>query len=116
MSARNKLANKQARRAEREARKAAFHRRINLPSLDFSLDTVEVPPFKETFYWSDAQGNEVDGPELSTDELIKLSESGNAALTQDGEVIAILRTREEKENEPSELLVAESVLWTPGQE
>lgn len=116
MSAKNKLAAKQARRVEREARKAAFQKRINLPSLNFNLDTVAVKPFKETFYWSDAEGNEVEGPELSTDELIKLSESGNAALTEDGEVVAILRTREEKENAPSELLVAESVLWTPGQE
>lgn len=40
MSAKNKLENKRKRRAEREARKAEFHRRYNLPPLELNVDAI----------------------------------------------------------------------------
>jgi len=43
VSAKNKLENKRKRRAEREARKAEFHRRYNLPAFqpEVMLTSVE---------------------------------------------------------------------------
>ena len=38
MSARNRLENKRARRAEREARKAEFHRKYQLPAFEPTID------------------------------------------------------------------------------
>lgn len=42
MSARNKLENKRKRRAEREARKAEFHRRYQLPAFEPTIELGEV--------------------------------------------------------------------------
>lgn len=42
MSARNKLENKRKRREEREARKAEFHRKYQLPAFEPTIEFGEV--------------------------------------------------------------------------